>query len=99
MGEYENLDELNYLAALLSEMDSSDLEKFEAVVDSGEYSGTVKDLINLTQNLDCFEFYSGVRDDEELGRMYIQDFEALQIPEHLIDYIDYSGYGRDVRIN
>ena len=31
--------------------------------------------------------------------MYIQDFEALQIPEHLIDYIDYSGYGRDVRIN
>lgn len=99
LGEYENLDELNYLAALLSEMDSSDLEKFEAVVDSGEYSGTVKDLINLTQNLDCFEFYSGVRDDEELGRMYIQDFEALQIPEHLIDYIDYSGYGRDVRIN
>lgn len=99
LGEYENLDELNYLAALLSEMDSSDLEKFEAVVDSGEYSGTVKDLINLTQNLDCFEFYSGVRDDEELGRMYIQDFEALQIPEYLIDYIDYSGYGRDVRIN
>lgn len=99
LGEYENLDELNYLAALLSEMDQSDIEKFEAVMDSGEYTGSVKDLINLTQNLDCFEFYPEVRDDEELGRMYIQDFEALQIPEHLIDYIDYSGYGRDVRIN
>ena len=30
---------------------------------------------------------------------HIEDFEALQIPEHLIDYIDYEAYGRDVRIN
>ena len=34
--EYENLDELNHLACLLSELDQSDLEKFEAVIDSGE---------------------------------------------------------------
>ena len=27
------------------------------------------------------------------------DFGAVQIPEHLIDYIDYEAYGRDVRIN
>ena len=67
LGEYESIDELNYLAALLSEMDQSDIEKFEAVIDAGEYTGSVKDLINLTQNLDCFEFYSGVRSDEECG--------------------------------
>ena len=99
LGEYESIDELNYLAALLSEMDQSDIEKFEAVIDAGEYTGSVKDLINLTQNLDCFEFYSGISNEEELGRMYIEDLEALQIPEHLIDYIDYEAYGRDVRIN
>ncbi|WP_419516022.1 antirestriction protein ArdA [Dysosmobacter welbionis] len=99
LGEYENLDELNHLACLLSELDQSELEKFEAIIDSGEYTGSVKDLINLTQNLDCFEFYSGITSDEELGRMYIEDFEALQIPEHLVDYIDYEAYGRDVRIN
>ena len=99
LGEYENLDELNHLACLLSELDQSELEKFEAVIDSGEYTGSVKDLINLTQNLDCFEFYSGITSDEELGRMYIEDFEALRIPEHLVDYIDYEAYGRDVRIN
>ncbi len=84
LGEYENLDELNHLACLLSELDQSELEKFEAIIDSGEYTGSVKDLINLTQNLDCFEFYSGITSDEELGRMYIEDFEALQIPEHRI---------------
>lgn len=98
-GEYESIDELNYLASLLSEMDQSDLEKFEAVLDTGEHSGSVKELINLTQNLDCFEFYSGIISEEELGRMYIQEFDAIPIPEHLIDYIDYEAYGRDVRIN
>ena len=87
-GEYESIDELNYLASLLSEMDENDLEKFEAVLDTGEHSGSVKELINLTQNLDCFEFYSGITSEEELGRMYNQEFDAIPIPEHLIDYID-----------
>ena len=99
LGEYESLDELNYLAHLLEEMTPDELEKLEAVMDAGEYTGSVKDLINLTQNLDCFEFYPGVKDEEELGRMYILEFEALTVPEHLIDYIDYEAYGRDVRIN
>ena len=99
LSEYESIDELNYLAHLLSELDTSELEKFEAVIDSGEYTGCVKDLINLTQNLDCFEFYPDIDDDEALGRMYVQDFGSIQIPEHLIDYIDYEAYGRDMRIN
>ena len=34
LGEYESIDELNYLASLISEMDQSDREKFEAVIDS-----------------------------------------------------------------
>ena len=99
LGEYESLDELNYLAHLLEEMTPAELEKLEAVMDAGEYTSSVKDLINLTQNLDCFDFYSDVNSEEELGRMYIQDFEAMQVPEHLIDYIDYEAYGRDIRIN
>lgn len=99
LGEYESLDELNFLAHLLEEMTPDELEKLEAVMDAGEYTGSVKDLINLTQNLDCFEFYPGVKDEEELGRMYILEFEALTVPEHLIDYIDYEAYGRDARIN
>lgn len=99
LGEYENLDELNHLAHLLSDMGTADLEKFEAVIDSGEYTGSVQELINLTQNLDCFDFEPGISNDEELGRLYIQDYGAVEIPEHLIDYIDYEAYGRDARIN
>ena len=99
LGEYESIDELNYLASLISEMDQSDREKFEAVIDSGEYSGSVKELINLTQNLDCFEFYAGVEDDETLGRIYVEDMEAIDVPEHLLNYFDYEAYGRDIRLN
>ena len=43
--EYENIDELNHLACLLSEMSQSDLEKFEAIIDGGEHTSDVKDLI------------------------------------------------------
>ena len=37
LGEYESLDELNYLAHLLEEMTPDELEKLEAVMDAGEY--------------------------------------------------------------
>ena len=84
--EYENLDELNHLACLLSELEQSDLEKFEAVIDSGEHTSSVADLINLAQNLDCYEFYPGVEDDETLGRIYVEDMEAIDIPDHLLPY-------------
>ena len=99
LGEYESIDELNHLACLLSELDEDELAKFEAVMDGGEYTGSVKELINLAQNLDNFDFYSDVHSEEDLGRLYIQDFGAAQVPEHLIDYIDYEAYGRDARIN
>lgn len=99
LGEYESLDELNFLAHLLEEMTPDELEKLEAVMDAGEYTGSVKDLINLTQNLDCFEFYVGVEDDETLGRIYVEDMEAIDVPEHLLNYFDYEAYGRDIRLN
>ena len=31
--------------------------------------------------------------------MYVLEFGGVEVPEHLIDYIDYEAYGRDVRIN
>ena len=99
LGEYESIDELNHLACLLSELDKEELAVFEAVMDSGEYTGSVKDLINLSQNLDSYSFYSDVHTEEDLGRLYIQDFGTVQVPEDLIDYIDYEAYGRDARIN
>lgn len=36
LGEYKNINELNYLTTLLSDMGQSDLEKFEAIIDADE---------------------------------------------------------------
>ena len=47
LGEYENLDELNHLACLLSELDQDELEKFEAALNIGTHTSSVADIINL----------------------------------------------------
>ena len=96
LGEYENLDELNHLACLLLELDQGELEKFEAVLHTGAHTSSVADIINLTQNLDCFEFYPDIENEEDLGRYWAED---LPIPEELKDYFDYKAYGRDISIN
>lgn len=71
LGEYESIDELNYLASLLVDMDKWDFEKFEAIVAHGDHIGCTQELINLAQNLECYEYYPGVNDYEELGRYLI----------------------------
>mgnify|MGYP000775449133 CR=1 FL=1 len=97
--EYENLDELNHLACLLSELDQSDLEKFEAVIDCGSHTSSVADLINLTQNLDCYDLHPGVDNEEMLGRLYVEDMESLEVPDNIKPYFDFEAYGRDISIN
>ena len=99
LGEYESLDDLNYLAALVSELQDWELEKFEAAAVYGDHSGNVQELINLAQNLDCYEYYPGVSDNDDLGRYLIDELEYEQIPDNLVNYIDYEAYGRDFSIN
>lgn len=99
LGENESIDELNYLASLLDELDSGEMKKFEAAVALGEYTGSMKDLINLTQNLDCYDFYPDVKTPEELGRCFIDEFGSLNVPEDIKDYFDFEAYGRDLFLN
>jgi len=42
----------------------------------------VADVLNPAQYLDCYEFYPGVEDDETLGRIYVEDMEAIDTPNH-----------------
>ena len=99
LGEYESVDELNYLASLLGDMDDGEIEKFEAAVTHGERTGSVKDLINLAQNLDCYEYYPDVSDEESLGRYFVEEMGVLEVPEHLEAYFDYEAYGRDIDLD
>ena len=96
LGEYANLDELNYLAAKLDDMDRSEYNQFLAAMEMGDHTGSIQDIINLTENLDCYDVYPDIEDHDDLGRYYIDELEAMQVPDHLRNYIDYEAYGRDV---
>ena len=98
LGEYANLDELNYLASKLDDMTQSEYEQFQAAVEMGEHTGSIQDIINLTENLDCYDVYPDIEGYEDLGRYYIDELEAIQVPDHLRNYIDYEAYGRDVAL-
>ena len=99
LGEYENLDELNYLASKLDEMSDSEYAQFQAGMEMGDHCGSLQEIINLTENLDCYEIYPNIEDYDDLGRYYIDELEVMQIPEHLQNYIDYEAYGRDVAMD
>ena len=99
LGEYESLDELNYLASKLEEMSDSEYAQFQAGMEMGDHCGSLQEIINLTENLDCYEIYPHIEDYDDLGRYYIEELDAMQVPEHLQNYIDYEAYGRDVAMD
>ena len=98
LGEYANLDELNYLASKLDDMSQDEYERFQAAVEIGDHTGSIQELINLTENLDCYDVYPDIHDHDDLGRYYIEELDAMQVPEHLRNYIDYEAYGRDIAL-
>ena len=89
------IDELNYFGKLLEMQDDADRDKFAAAVILGEYAGSVKDLINLAQNLDCYWIYPTVQNEEAYGHYLIDELDELELPEAAKNYFMYEEYGRD----
>ena len=54
------------LADKLDEMSDAEVQHFKAIVKMGEHSDSVQDLINLTENLDCYEIYPDITDEYDL---------------------------------
>lgn len=89
------IDELNYLGKLLEMQSDEDRDKFTAAVMLGEHAGSVKDLINLAQNLDCYWIYPTVRSEADYGYYLIDELDELELPEEAKKYFKYEEYGRD----
>ena len=90
-----SMDELNYFGKLLEMQSDGDKDKFAAAVTHGEYAGSMKDLINLAQNLDCYWLYPTVRSEEDYGYYLIDELDELELPEEAKKYFKYEEYGRD----
>lgn len=101
LGEYESISLLNCLAMKLEES-GCDTEELAAMIESGEYTGSIEELITLADNTDCYMVYRDIQDDSDLGYYFIEEMGLLQewkaSGNPLANYIDYEAYGRDVRL-
>lgn len=102
LSEYESLDKLNYLASRIDEMDKWEQEKFVAIMEAGcDEASDIDDLINLTYNLDCYDFIPDIHDESDLGYYYVHDAGIYSEKElgPLANYIDYERFGRDIAMD
>ena len=90
---------LKGLGNLLAMQRDEDRDKFTAAVALGERAGSVKDLINLAQNLDCYWLYPTVQNEEDYGYYLIDELDELELPEEAKKYFMYEDYGREAAIN
>ena len=94
-----SLDELNYLARRLSGINDFEKAAFEGVVKMEKESDLPK-LINLTYNLAHCHVIFEARNDEQLGKFYVDNgfvTELEEVPEKVLQYIDYEKVGRIYR--
>ena len=70
-----NLDQLNYLAKRLDCLDDDEMDQFVVAVDY-ENIGSLRDLINLSFNLDKFTLIKDISDMTKVGRKYILNTEG-----------------------
>ena len=101
LGEYESLDELNYLASRIDRMYDDEFDAFLAAIELGDNISDAKDLINLTYSIEDYEFEPDVRSDAELGSYALDEWspELLKDMGDMAQYFNFEKYGRDIRIN
>lgn len=99
LGEYENLNELNYLAEKIEELDEYDFKMFESVLeyDGGGGIRGAADVINVIENLDCYRLYDGAYNERDLGWCLLEEEGIYDLDKlgNLRNYIDYEALGRD----
>jgi hypothetical protein len=93
--QHANIDELNYLAHRIKNMNLSELPVFEDAVEAGEHTKNIVDLINLTYNLECYNIIPDMYCWENVGA-YFAEKEGFDVSElgDLADFIDYEKYGK-----
>lgn len=102
LGEYESLDKLNYLAARIDELDKWDQEKLASIMEAGcDEVSDIDDLINLTFNLDTYDFLPDIHDESDLGYYYVHEAGIYEEKDlrPLANYIDYERFGRDIAMD
>lgn len=79
LGEYENLDELNYLASKLMELDDCELDRLEAAMEVADETGSVKDIINLIDTVKELQEILGISRPTVYELLKRNEFRWIQV--------------------
>ncbi|WP_313180763.1 antirestriction protein ArdA [Lacrimispora sp.] len=94
VGTVVNVDEIQYLAKRMDSFDKIELKTFYAVARQ-EKLAAVKDLINLTFNLQCYSLISDFADVSAIGKRYELDRRSAMTVEEMRT-MDFAAIGKDL---
>ena len=97
--EYENLDELNHLPAYSPSWSKATWRSLKRSLTAANILPAWLTSSIWRKTWIATSFIPVWRTMKPWGRIYVEDMEAIDIPDHLLPYFDYEAYGRDVRIN
>lgn len=80
--------ELSYLAAKVGGMDGDQRKVFDAVIEAGWHCGSVAEIINLSENLDCFDLQPSFTESGYGDYRLERDWEAI---ESVVNRLEKSG--------
>lgn len=94
LSEHESIEYLNEIAENLENLRYYDIDVFNAIA---QYFGVG---YALEFNIDDYNLYKDIKDEEELGRYYADEvyFDDIKTGSILHNYIDYESFGRDIAI-
>ena len=93
-GHFVNLDEMNYLGKRMESFDTLEYDQFLIGISKLD-SKEVKDLINLTFNLNHFTLCQDVSNYGKIGREYVLNTEGA-VPAHDEDDPKYAAIGKEL---
>ncbi len=91
-GHQVNLDEMNYLAKRLDSFDTQEMDQFLIGISMLE-EPSLKNLINLTFNIDHFTLVQDVSNYGKIGRAYVMNTEGA-VPANDEDDPKYAALGK-----
>lgn len=89
-----NIYQMNELAEILENLTDDEIKEFTAIL---EVVGTLEDAIETFKNQD-YTVIHDVEDYYDLVYKYVE-LIGMEIPDYLINYIDYEKLGRDLTLN
>lgn len=94
LSEHESIEDLNEIAENLENLRDYEIYVFNAIA---QYYGVG---YALEFNIDDYNLYTDINDNEELGRYYVEELGGYDLYKlgDLANYIDYEAYGRDIAL-